>query len=54
MLDSSAVGDTLLRKWGHHGGLQGVQSVMVGPVQNPFTAAPKSNSQGGSESSKEA
>ena len=31
---------------GHHGGLQGVQSVMVGPVEDPFTG-PKGVEGGG-------
>ena len=26
---------------GHHGGLQGVKSVMVGPIEGPFTVSKK-------------
>ena len=28
-----------VRKPGHHGGLQGVKSVMVGPIEGPFTVS---------------
>ena len=30
-----------VREPGHHGGLQGVKSVMVGPVEGPFTFSKK-------------
>ena len=34
----------LVRKQGHHGDLKGVQSVMVGPVDNPVTGLSKYSS----------
>mgnify|MGYP001366081875 CR=1 FL=1 len=30
-----------VRELGHHGGLQGVKSVMVGPIEGPFTVYKK-------------
>ena len=30
-----------VREPGHHGGLQGVKSVMVGPIEGPFTVCKK-------------
>ena len=30
-----------VREPGHHGGLQGVKSVMVGPIEGPFTVSKK-------------
>ena len=30
-----------VREPGHHGGLKGVQSVMVGPIEGPFTVSKK-------------
>ena len=64
MLDSRVVvglGErTLLpghvREWGHHGGLQGVRSVLVGPVDDSFAGFQKNSLgvAGGSGSSTEA
>ena len=31
-------------EWGHHGGLWGVRSVIVGPVEDPLAGFPKNNS----------
>ena len=36
-----------VREWGHHGGLQGVRSFIVGPVEDPLTGPTKNNWPGG-------
>ena len=33
-----------VREWGHHGGLQGVRSILVGPVDFSFAVFQKNNS----------
>ena len=37
-----------VHEWGHHVGLQGVQSVLLGPVDDSLAGFQKNNSQGGS------
>ena len=40
---------TACPRWGHHGGLQGVQSVMVGTIDDPLPGFKKIIFQGGAD-----